>query len=70
MGWEVGVGRDPKAIEKQPLCAHGSDIVYFSGREAVESSFTLSVALLVHPSGTVHPTVDCHASNGFTRSQR
>ena len=32
---------------------------------AVESSFTLGVALLVHPSGTIHPTVDLY---GFKRS--
>ena len=31
------------------------------------SSFTPNVALLVCPSGTVHPTVDHY---GFTRSQR
>ena len=32
--------------------------------EVIGSSFTPSVALLVYPSGTVHPTMDCH---GLTR---
>ena len=36
-------------------------------KKAVESSFTLSIAFLVHSSGTVQSTVDHH---GFTRSQR
>ena len=31
------------------------------------SSLTPSVALLVHPKGTTHSTVDCHE---FTRSQK
>ena len=34
-------------------------------KKVIGSSFTPSVALLVHPSGTVHPTMDCH---GLTRS--
>ena len=33
-------------------------------KKAVGSSFIPSVALLTRPSGTIHPTVDCH---GFTR---
>ena len=32
--------------------------------KVVGSSFTPSVILLVHPSGTVHPTVDCHGLQG------
>ena len=38
----------------------------FQAEEVIGSSFTLSPALLVRPSGTVHPTVGCHGV--FTRS--
>ena len=38
----------------------------FQAEKVVGNSFTPSAALLVHPSNTVHSTVDFH---GFTRSQ-
>ena len=75
MGWEVRSGRESKAprssihwsshcvlmeVQKRAWCTCQTEKV-------VRSSFTPIVALLVHPSGTVHPTVDHH---GFTRSQR
>ena len=38
----------------------------FQAEKGVRSSFTPNVALLVHPSGTIHPIVDFH---GLTRPQ-
>ena len=38
----------------------------YQAENVVGSSFRPSVVLLVHPSGPIHPTVDCH---GFVRPE-
>ena len=45
-------------VQKRAQCS-------FQAGKVIRSSFTPSVALLVHPKGTIHRTVDCHE---FTRS--
>ena len=76
MGWGVGVGRELKAVSsihwnrKIAIVCLLMEVQKGTwctclAKKVIGSSFTPTkcVALLVHPSGTVHPTVDCH---GFT----
>ena len=46
--------------KKQPQCT-------CQARTVVGSSLTSHAALLVHPSGTIQPVVDCHE---FTESEK
>ena len=66
VGWEVGAGGEPKAgfsIHWSRKAASWKCKKGQNAKKVVGSSFTPSVALLVHPSGTVHYTEDCHELN-------
>ena len=70
MGWVLRVGGKPKARLNHPLAVGKSRCVLTKAQKqpqctcqdktVVGSSSTPHAALLVHPSGTIHPVVDCH----------
>ena len=74
MGWVVGAAGEPKAgsfihLNRKAaiVCSLKSINSTCQADTVTDSSLTPSVALLVHPSGTVHSIVGCHE---FTGSQK
>ena len=70
VGWVLGVGGKPEGGLNHPLAQGKSRCVFNKAQKQPQctcqdktvagSSLTPHAALLVHPSGTIHPIVDCH----------
>ena len=63
-GWETEGGLYYPSVQRQGRCifneAQKQPLCTCQAKTIIDSNLTPCAALLVFPSGTVHPTVDCH----------